>query len=1240
MKVYYDSNGDGTPDTEISNIVVYPEPQTRLDIIGFCSMVIRDREGVLYDTFKTLNFIACRVDDDATNVLFRGYITRKIFEHKQLTLFMKGLAIVLEWKIFSSNYIEAEGLVDSVPAGTNLVLKDNDEGAAFTWNVDQWHLGDQNKALLIVDNTGSTISKTWDSSAIAVTGEDAQVGNNASTLSENDADALELFEDGEFHDVAVELDIDGGGVDIIPDTTFLQAIELDYRIAMRLHSHNAADGVYGQVNLQIKKTTTWVNKRVFVMDLPGVDDQTFWYTGTIRIEGSDAVIQTYVDKTVNDYTSLKGLRFVSSGNSSGNPALDEFYLHVDYVSVRVYYNTSNISPLMAQITDNGASWIAVDGVADWTDTGVSVDDAFFIGENTVKILSDLAAAMGVGISIQSTLTKYIARWYKGTYGLEVLYSIIQLEGIHFYEDYSNNQIVVIAAADFPASGITIDETDYEWEWEYEDDCNNYYRVEVFGSASLGIYAYAEDTEVDSPMIKQIIDDSIMTLPDAQEVANTQLAIWKVKEESIRIPLDGVNAALTVGTTVNLTMARPTVGADDYPIRMIERRKRGITGIETVIYCGLGHTKIEEEIGIAIKKALLLAHRAHTNKLISSPLSGTSIITWTDVGGRVGGVEAVITAEIVNGQSIDNAIDALIAAHKAITADHHAKYTNAEVQALSINNLAEDASPELGAQLDLLSFAITSNNADINYIFGRCELGSVNADRMELAHRDQFSANNWAISQTAGGITILNCGAGGSLYISKNGTAIIHISDINGFHLEAAKTMAFDLGTSILEFSVDGTLAGNSDDAVPTEKAVKTAIANHKGLPNDHHTPTVKYTGAEALAYVNAQGLALANTKVITSQDANLTFTFGRGAIGSPITTFAAFAHRYNMNSTDYAFMQASDGRTYINAMTGKTISFSINAVDKMTMNTTTLLLATGQTITSADEDLTFTFGRLGVGSPTADIMYIAHRDNLNTTSYAIYQTATGYTVINAKTGQSIQFNINNVSKMLMNASSLTMSVPIAMGTNKITGLGDPINAQDAATKAYVATQTIASLTLQQVTDNGAVTTTATEFQGALTVIAPTTDFHAATKVYVDIQPKSIEPHINAMGGGTEVENYITLNAVAEGVVSAFLVFGVDDSKDITINVQFERGDAGADTIDFIIDLGATKMDGSESLSLGNVETATPISFPACGLNGTKYYTYTLAAANYDNGDIIYFRFRMSEAGKTIYVHVIDVIFNV
>lgn len=43
------------------------------------------------------------------------------------------------------------------------------------------------------------------------------------------------------------------------------------------------------------------------------------------------------------------------------------------------------------------------------------------------------------------------------------------------------------------------------------------------------------------------------------------------------------------------------------------------------------------------------------------------------------VEAIITAELVNGQSIDNAIDALITTHTGVAAAHHAKYTSTDLE---------------------------------------------------------------------------------------------------------------------------------------------------------------------------------------------------------------------------------------------------------------------------------------------------------------------------------------------------------------------------------------------------------------------------------------------------------------------------------------------------------------------------------------------------------------------------------
>ena len=49
----------------------------------------------------------------------------------------------------------------------------------------------------------------------------------------------------------------------------------------------------------------------------------------------------------------------------------------------------------------------------------------------------------------------------------------------------------------------------------------------------------------------------------------------------------------------------------------------------------------------------------------------------------------------------------------------------------------------------------------------------------------------------------------------------------------------------------------------------------------------------------------------------------------------------------------------------------------------------------------------------------------------------------------VELYYNNVKKFETTIDGATMSGAIAMGTNKITGLGDPTLAQDGATKAYV-----------------------------------------------------------------------------------------------------------------------------------------------------------------------------------------------
>ncbi len=76
----------------------------------------------------------------------------------------------------------------------------------------------------------------------------------------------------------------------------------------------------------------------------------------------------------------------------------------------------------------------------------------------------------------------------------------------------------------------------------------------------------------------------------------------------------------------------------------------------------------------------------------------------------------------------------------------------------------------------------------------------------------------------------------------------------------------------------------------------------------------------------------------------------------------------------------------------------------------------------------------------------------------------------------------------------TMSGAIAMGTNKITGMGDPTLAQDAATKTYVDTADALKLNLAGGTMSGAIAMGTSKITG---MGDPSANQDAATKVYVD-----------------------------------------------------------------------------------------------------------------------------------------------
>lgn len=169
------------------------------------------------------------------------------------------------------------------------------------------------------------------------------------------------------------------------------------------------------VELQILKDTKWITfSQGYREVLLGIKKSS-WYTGVPTeeggtpipngnngqeiIPGTDEELQKYFDKDNGNYSKLKGLRFVVSGIRSGD---DRNYTRVDidFIKVIVRHHAEDVLPIMYSITDNAETTITCSEVANWQLMGITDDsDRFYIGQNTRKIIDDIAQFSGVAIEI-------------------------------------------------------------------------------------------------------------------------------------------------------------------------------------------------------------------------------------------------------------------------------------------------------------------------------------------------------------------------------------------------------------------------------------------------------------------------------------------------------------------------------------------------------------------------------------------------------------------------------------------------------------------------------------------------------------------------------------------------------------------------------------------------------------------------------------------------------------------------
>lgn len=355
--------------------------------------------------------------------------------------------------------------------------------------------------------------------------------------------------------------------------------------------------------------------------------------------------------------------------------------------------------------------------------------------------------------------------------------------------------------------------------------------------------------------------------------------------------------------------------------------------------------------------------------------------------------------------------------------------NTELAAKGSGDFLADGSVAMTGDLNLADNIVTSDDGDTEHILGRAAIGHVSAswnDYAGFAHRDRMSTAEFALMQSQVGFTYLNAAATRSIYFCENSTIYAEMTASN-FDFKALEITSTDGDTThTLGRAVVGDV-GFSDHAgfAHRDYATVTDYAMRQTSAGD--TIFNCATGGAVQIRVGHVNKFLLNSSVfnvldtpINSTDDDIAYSFGRASIGYDGTNSgaAAFAHRDQMNSTDYAVRQNAVGASFVNAVTGQSISLRINNSEVANVGASSLALASGITLTSTDGDTVHTLGRAAIGynGSNSDVAIFSHRDHATAAAAGFRQESDGDAVMNAPTGQTLQFKINNSDVVRVNSS--------------------------------------------------------------------------------------------------------------------------------------------------------------------------------------------------------------------------------
>jgi hypothetical protein len=368
-----------------------------------------------------------------------------------------------------------------------------------------------------------------------------------------------------------------------------------------------------------------------------------------------------------------------------------------------------------------------------------------------------------------------------------------------------------------------------------------------------------------------------------------------------------------------------------------------------------------------------------------------------------------------------------------------------------------------------------------------------------------------------------------------------------------------------------------------------ATRQHAGLSDAptsaHH---VRYADSEAVAAVNVAGLSLATTKVITSADESLVFTFGRSQIGYASTGFYAGTRGYN-NSTNYGFHNTGDRNySHVNALIG--VRLKIGGNTRLNIEDAGVQLSTGERVNRFDAGV------------------IADSDTIVPTSQAV------------KTYADLRLLISEIDDAPVDGIT---NAPISSNWafDHAASPADINHLTDVQVAALHPAVTVSDLIYNEANWNG--NTDAATKNAIRDKIEAIGIGGGATRIV----PLNMIPRTEELINGSRIDliahgtDYVGANFLTHVDI-------VDDTEDILF-IWVVRVLGTTAVFDMQKFRAAIKTDNSESHSW-NLDSATGFNINVISTR-IKTCTFTFAAADYDAGDQLYALLKLNDAAYDMYV---------